>query len=399
MLGYGVITPDTRELPPSAEWEQEVLADARDFKQFEQWLTRLIRHWRSKSPRTALASSAQLEELRALLRPDFTEPPAPHCLPDPVVADEQAAGSVQEQVGFVEQISSCQRAICRGGAGTGKTMLGLALARHWSAAGMETVMICHSPWLKSRLERSPLPGLTVCLPDSVALAAKRAGVEHFDALIVDALPSIAHTNRLAALDARLAGGLRHGRWCVFHDPNSPCDSSAVEQQFSDLAATELLLAVNYRNSLPIVQQIEQTLQTDLGRPASSESLPVRELVVGHEKTAIKAIERELDKLIGRGFSYHDIVILSPRPFKESLASSLSPEWRALVARLDSASPRSANRSFVGFAEINNYQGLESEAVILIDLPPPGTVPELRPLHYIGMSRARSALSMICIPPA
>ena len=64
-------------------------------------------------------------------------------------------------------------------------MLALELAKRWGAAGMKTVLACHSPWLKRYLERNAVPGLIVSLAESIQVAARRAGIEKFDALIVD----------------------------------------------------------------------------------------------------------------------------------------------------------------------------------------------------------------------
>lgn len=53
-----------------------------------------------------------------------------------------------------------------------------------------------------------------------------------------------------------------------------------------------------------------------------------------------------------------------------------------------------NRHTIGFAQIGDYKGLESEVVVLVDMPRPGHSETLRPFHYVGMSRARALLSMI-----
>ena len=78
VLGYGVITPDATNLPPSAEWERAVLADARDFRQFGKWLARLVWHWRAKDARSPVATPDILEQLQQFLRPDFECAPLPH---------------------------------------------------------------------------------------------------------------------------------------------------------------------------------------------------------------------------------------------------------------------------------------------------------------------------------
>ncbi len=98
---------------------------------------------------------------------------------------------------------------------------------------------------------------------------------------------------------------------------------------------------------------------------------------------------------GEGFNLGDIVVLSPFPFTQSLTSSLSKDLRDSISILDEASPRNKTRHAIGFAQIGDFKGLESEVVVLVDMPRPGHSETIRSLHYVGMSRARALLSMIC----
>ena len=91
----------------------------------------------------------------------------------------------------------------------------------------------------------------------------------------------------------------------------------------------------------------------------------------------------------------DIVVLSPLTFVQSWTSSLSENLRDSISVLDDASPRNMNRHTVGFAQIGDFKGLESAVVVLVDMPRPGHSETLRSLHYVGMSRARALLSLIC----
>ena len=71
VVGYGVVMPDVEGLPDSAEWDRAVLADGRDFKQFEKWLKRFTRYWHARAARKAVASPVQLQQLQQHLRPRF----------------------------------------------------------------------------------------------------------------------------------------------------------------------------------------------------------------------------------------------------------------------------------------------------------------------------------------
>ena len=49
---------------------------------------------------------------------------------------------------------------------------------------------------------------------------------------------------------------------------------------------------------------------------------------------------------------------------------------------------------VGFARIDEFKGLENEAIVVVDLPGPEKTGENHAAHYVAMSRARSVLSLI-----
>lgn len=396
--GYGVVMPDVDNLPESAEWDRTVLADAKDFKQFEKWLIRLIKHWREKDARTPGATSNQLKQLRQYLRPDFEAIVPLHVTAS--VVESRIARLTEDQLRLIDAVEVNDRVICSGGAGTGKTMLGLELAKRWTATGMKVAMTCHSPWLKSFLERNPLVGLTVCLSDSIHLAAKRSGIDKFDALIVDEGQDILNMDSLSKLDMYLKDGLERGRWCFFHDINNQtglCGSYVPDayEYLRSFSPTKIPLRTNCRNSLPILNRIQSALQADMGNSGVGDGPSVRESFANDRQDMIQLIEHELETLTEKeGFVYGDIVILSHLPFVDSLASSLSPRWKKTISVLDGASPLNAIRQTIGFAQISNFKGLESMVVILIDLPAPDQNMDMRALYYVGMSRARAMLTMI-----
>lgn len=396
--GYGVVMPDVENLPESAEWDRTVLADAKDFKQFEKWLTRLIKHWREKDAHKPAASPEQLKLLQQSLRPDFEAVMTLHATAGTI--ESRIARLTEDQLRLIDVVEANSRVICSGGAGTGKTMLALELARRWTAAGMNIALTCHSSWLKSFLERHTLAGLTVCLSESIHLAARRSGIGKFDALIVDEGQDILNMESLSKLDTYLNDGLHKGRWCFFHDLNNQsglCGMYVPDayEYLSSFTPAKIPLRTNCRNTLPILKRIQDDLCADMGNPGVGDGPAVRQAVVDDLTIAVQTLERELETLTDKeGFSLGDIVILSPYPFESSWVSSLSPNWRKSISILDRASPLSSDRQFIGFAQITDFKGLESEVIILIDLPAPGSREDLRSLHYVGMSRARAVLSMI-----
>ncbi len=399
VVGYGVVMPNVEQFPDCAEWDRAVLADSRDFRQFEKWLERFIKYWRTKDTRKTGATPSQLNALQQHLRPDFEA-----VLPLHVSAHEveaRIARLTEDQLRLIDVVEANPRVICSGGAGTGKTMLALELAKRWGASGMKTAIACQSPWLKRFLEQNTVPGLIVSIADSLHVAAKRASIARFDALIVDEGQDILNMDALAQLDNCLEGGINEGRWCFFHDANNQsglCGSYVPDayDYLESICPVRIPLKTNCRNSLPILQRIQGDLDADVGNSGVGDGPAVREIHVADSDSAIQALEKELRVLVDReGFSPGDIVVLSRLPFAQSWTSSLSKDLRDSISVLDEASPRNMNRCSIGFAQIGDFKGLESEVVVLIDMPTPGHSETLRSLHYVGMSRARALLSLIC----
>ncbi len=399
VVGYGVVMPDVERLPDSAEWDRTVLAVNQDFKQFEKWLERLFKYWHAKDPRKNTATPSQLKVLCQHLRPDFEAAVPLHVSAHEV--ETRVVRLTEDQLVFIDTVEANPRVICSGGAGTGKTMLALELAKRWGASGMKTALVCHSPWLKRFLERNAVPGLIVSLAESIHVAAKRASIEKFDALIVDEGQDILNMNVLDQLDSYLYGSISKGRWCFFHDVNNQsglCGSYVPEayDYLKSFCPVQVPLKKNCRNSLPILQRIQGDLDADLGNSGVGDGPAIREVLVADIDSAIQSLEKELRDLVdGEGFNPGDIVVLSPSPFAQSWASSLPEDLRDSISLLDDTSPPNMNRYAIGFAQIGDFKGLESKVVVLVDMPRPGHIETLRSLHYVGMSRARALLSMIC----
>lgn len=398
VFGYGVIMPDVQGLPESAEWDRAVLADARSFRQFEPWFKGLIAHWRKKNRSNGKACPERLRKLQQFLRPEFEAVMPLHVSVHAL--EQRVAQLTEDQLRYIDVVEANERVICSGGAGTGKTMLALELARRWSALGMKVALTCHSPWLKAYLEKSAPSGVTVSLTNSLPVIARRIGIEKFDALIVDEGQDVLNMNGLSLLDSVLRGGLDGGRWSFFHDINNQsglCGEYRPDayEYLAGLGAARIPLKTNCRNTLPILDRVQKALDADVGTSAVGDGPAVREIAVNSREDAAAALLIELKTLMNDdGFSPSEIVILSPKTFRDSCVSLMSESHVVRFKELDAYSPRGVGDNAVGFAQVDSFKGLESTVVWLVDMCAPSTKSPMRTFHYVGMTRARALLGII-----
>jgi hypothetical protein len=222
-IGYGVVLPDCEWPVKGAEWDRQMLADARDVRDFEHWLVRFFKYWRQQDRRMRKPEDSALTALKRYLRPEFDAVIPLHVLASEV--EERVVALTEDQMSLVDVVAANPRVLCSGGAGTGKTFLAMELARRWTAQGLKVVLACHSPWLKRYLEsRFSISGLTVSLADSVDTAASRLGIRNFEALIVDEGQDLFNMNSLDRLDQILKDGLHQGQWCILTLTISPACS-------------------------------------------------------------------------------------------------------------------------------------------------------------------------------
>lgn len=398
-IGFGVIFPDCDWPSPGAEWDAKTLADARSYKDLERWLSKLFQYWRTKDGGSRHPTDAALRELRQYLRPEFEALVPLHV--QALGAGERIARLTEDQMAMVDVVAANPRVLCSGGAGTGKTFLALELARRWTAQGMDVALVCRSPWLKSYLEtRFAIPKLTVSVVDPLRNACRRQGLKHFDALIVDEGQDFFDMVSLDSLDGVLKGGLVDGRWCMFHDVNNQSGLfGSIDQEamhyLEAIHPAVVPLRTNCRNTRIILEKVQTSLGADMGIRGAGDGPKIRERSAETREESAQLLALELVELIDLGgLSPGDVTILSPCRVEDSCVAVLAEKIRREIVVLDAYSLRNFPNGKTSFAEIANFKGLENEAVIIVDLPPPANVGPNLVAHYVAMSRARSVLSLI-----
>jgi len=403
--GYGVITPDC-DLKESFEWDAITHAGNKECRHFDQWLPKLFNHWRSKHKKAFNKSqnvnASDVKKIVDYIRPEFDVMLPLYATVSDV--NDEIISLTKSQMLFADSVEVSPRTLCSGSAGTGKTLLAQETAKRWSQDDKQVLLICYSPWLKNFLETNiNLPNVLVTTISALPTAARRFGIEKFDALIVDEGQDLLQFDTLVEkIEPWLEGGFKSGQWCFFYDRNNqanlfkPAEKSAIKF-LQDYAPTPIPLRKNCRNTKNILDRIKTDLGADMAISGDIIGPNVESVIVNNEKDSAEKLSQIIDDLVNEaGMNWGEITILSPKPMSKSSVQLLDKKVKRHLVELDEHSMRSFPPEKMSFAEISNFKGLENECIILIDIEDPKNLEKSTNLakHYVAMSRAKVFLRII-----
>ena len=396
-LGYGVVLPQTPFGIQSVEWPPEAVIDEPHLSGADDltaWLRRLTDYWRAHVHVRDDAPDELVREVRDLLRPEFERVPSLAYRVDSVVTTMDRL--TDDQYRQLDLIEDNNRILVDGGAGTGKTFLAMEVARRGRARGHRVLVTAWSRNLTAFL-RSRLPAdIDVQAFDD--LTAPVDG-DRWDMLVVDEAQDLLTIDDLQVLDQQVRGGLDEGRWCLFYDANnqSALRGHLDDEAVSFLAATGAVagrLRWNCRNTREIVTQTKLLTAADLGTTSAGAGPSVEFRYFADRMDCARQLEDHLATLAAGDVSLSDVTILSPLPWNNSAASSLSRKWRERIIRLDAETAGRSDRPGLTFATIEEFKGLESKYVAVIDIAAYDASPRDLSLIYVAMSRARAGLLIL-----
>jgi hypothetical protein len=427
-VGWGVVTPDIVFTATGPDIEARVLFDERDRgRPVSAYLRRLADFWHEEIERitghpviglTDRQRRAALEAIRA----DFDLRPSLRTRAG-VIADEMLQLTT-EQYRILDGLRDNARAVIRGCAGSGKTLLALEEVRRRANAGERVLLCCRTPQLAAHLAGSTadLPGVECCdlrtfMAETVAaagLAARLPPAEEadlfaiflpelcieallelnraqtYDLLVIDEAQDLLSPEFLAFFDALLAGGIITGKWMMFLDAYQDVFETISPGGWDRLLAAkpaQFRLTVNCRNTKPIAvaTQILSGVEWEETLHVSGPD------VEQHFCAAANDVRRETSRCIRRwlsdGIQPAQIVVLSPRPLADSAVAD-----GLLDVPCNFTSDRQPALNTIAFREISDFKGLECDFVAILDVDDLETPAALISL-YVACSRARVGLAI------
>jgi len=344
---------------------------------------------------------------------------------------------LREQQKPVLQLASLnKRIVVTGGAGTGKTLVAMEVARRAAEAGSRVALVCFNrlvgQWLAAQVEmrQPPLPNLVadravrllatlaqVAIPrnaspdywDEAFLDAVEerltdpdfVAASQFDFLVIDEAQDILARPRLwNCLLHFLSGGLENGRFALFgdfdHQVLGPRDLHVVQSTLRDVTSrctyTQWVLTDNCRN-LRIVGDTAVRM-SGFGASLYSDyrigTGSVDDLTLTYYKTQAEQdslLAMHLRDLRAAGFRDGQISILSFCQPQSSAATRLVAAGHRLVLA-DLRPDRT------GYTSVHAFKGLDNAAIILTDVEV-GLQDFQRHVFYTAMTRSTGPIRMLC----
>jgi len=326
------------------------------------------------------------------------------------------------------------RVLVEGGAGTGKTLIGLEVARRKAEKGLRVACLCFNRLIGKSIEHElgglNLPNLIggtvysvllklvgVTVPDDVApdwwkheapaiieeklTDPDLADILSFDYMVIDeAQDVLARPALWDCLKLFIEGGIERGRFLILGDfinQTLTYNDNLFEQKLSELksSATRWKLDENCRNYRPIGEVALAFSNSDRGtwsgymRAGGAlddwDLRPYR-----NDGEQVQVVLECIQWARNSGFKDSDITLLTFRAIDNSVVGNLIRNGFIMekASELDS--------SYIRYSTINAYKGMENKVIIITDIVLTPQNRELeRKLFYTGMTRATEKLFIVC----
>lgn len=310
-----------------------------------------------------------------------------------------------EQTGLLDYISEQKKATIQGVAGTGKTLIAKEAARRFGMEDRKVLFLCFNKFLYVYLKHQyPYKNVTYynihsfiseygnCNED-LSYTEERVDALYsinwddldYDDIVIDEAQDF---NNKEILYFKELAELNEGHFFVFYDKNQVVQTDEVPEWIIN-SECRLVLTKNCRNTHEIALTAYNVIDVELNQKFQ---------MMNGDKTTLNFVKGDatsrlaklLKLLTGDEYSYEysDIVILSLKTEGESILKDINKISGIPITREKS-------NSSVLFTTAKKFKGLESRAIIIVDIDEDSFRDERRKRDfYVACSRATQYLSLI-----
>lgn len=327
----------------------------------------------------------------------------------------------KEQFSLLDFVNFNPRCLITGGAGTGKTLMALEVAKRKTAENLKVGLFCFNKRLGEKLVKSTnntdnKESISFCgtlhsymlkrtkskppnkideqerffseiLPMNFLLEIDSIEEEKIDFLILDEAQDLITPNYLEIFDSILKGGIRNGEWIMFGDFSNQAiyanDSLKIHELLNSYTSFTRFppLKINCRNTINIAEQ--NTLLTGVKLPDFTSRNQKGNIVSCrylNKNEQLKEIEKILLEIKRKKIPLNRVNLLSPKIIKNSIIHDYDPILRFI-------------KDGVHHSTIHGFKGLENNIIILYDFDDISS-DRMQRLLYVGISRATQELHIV-----
>jgi len=422
-FGYAVVFPDCEysgHTPPGSE--PAIIFSASDLPFLDRKIKNALTQWIRKD-QPVLLSKDDMGKIQQAISPSFNLLPV--LFRKVAEQEEKLFRLTNDQKQLLVFLGEKKRACINGVAGSGKTMLAQAQAEKFANDGLSTLLVCYNKtlakWINDSIDLSYKDKITVkhfhglcydwckkahipfnpsfdnsdefwkeTAPELLIEAIDMVD-QKFDAVIVDEGQDF-YPNWWVPLEM-INNEDEKGTMYVFFDPNQ---NLYVDQASSLPALGEpFSLPTNCRNTRLIAKHCGDILEVLV---PTHDDAPIgikpEVVLLDSEHDIKKRVERYVHDWVNKGnLKPNQIAILAPTKLSNSsLKGAIKVKGIALSDNIDDWK---SGKSIL-FSTIKGFKGLESDAIILIDIPDSESVSFNKSDYYVACSRAKHLLMVVKI---
>lgn len=420
--GYAVVFPNCEysgPMPPGAH--PSVLFCLKDLPILGKKVESLIRKWSAKDMKSF--SREEMAQIKRAILPEFN---LFEVLSKRIENEEEILIKLTEQQAYIlRMLAEWPKALIKGVAGSGKTLLALAQANRFAAEGKKVLFTCYNKklakWLSEQIPNEFKNQIVVRSFHSLAInLCKQAKIDYvipkekdkqalfwsdeapnlfieaasvvdanFDAIVVDEGQDF-NPNWWDALQCLNDGG-KNGRFYVFYDS---AQSIYAEKDFKPPFDIEsLALPYNCRNTKNIANYAGKIIDKEIEvLPKTPDGLPCEEFKVKSAEEALSKLEEIVAKWLKKGLRPSQIAILSQHKKASTLLRGKQKLGDFFIS--DDVEKWKSDE-VVMFETIRSFKGLEADAIVLYAVPETNEESHFtRADYYIAASRAKHILKVI-----